>query len=77
MERTLYACLPKLFAERIRQKLRESFNNQLTYQNLTYVDLYNYIYKEGLTVCADLRFKEKLKKDRINSKNELGEFFQQ
>nr|KAJ0191003.1 hypothetical protein LSAT_V11C800399110 [Lactuca sativa] len=31
----------------------------------------------GLAVCADLRFKEKLKKDRINSKNELGNFCQQ
>nr|KAJ0190706.1 hypothetical protein LSAT_V11C800444760 [Lactuca sativa] len=71
------AGLPKLFAERVRQKLRENFNNTIPYQNLTYGDLINYINKEGLTVCADLRFKEKLKKDRINSKNELGNFCQQ
>lgn len=56
------AGLPKLFAERVRQKLRESFNNQIPYQNLTYGDLINYINKEGLVVCADLRFKEKLLK---------------
>nr|KAJ0191358.1 hypothetical protein LSAT_V11C800444750 [Lactuca sativa] len=71
------AGLPKLFAERVRQKLRENFNNTIPYQNLTYGDLINYIDKEGLAVCADLRFKEKLKKDRINSKNELGNFCQQ
>nr|KAJ0184480.1 hypothetical protein LSAT_V11C900504380 [Lactuca sativa] len=71
------AGLPKLFAERVRQKLRENFNNTIPYQNLTYGDLINYINKEGLAVCADLRFKEKLKKDRINSKNELGNFCQQ
>nr|KAJ0217288.1 hypothetical protein LSAT_V11C300145410 [Lactuca sativa] len=61
----------------VRQKLRENFNNNIPYQNLTCVDLINYINKEGLAVCADLRFKEKLKKDRINSKNELGNFCQQ
>nr|KAJ0218077.1 hypothetical protein LSAT_V11C300118150 [Lactuca sativa] len=68
--------LPKLFAERVIQKLRKSFNNQIPYQNLTYGDIVNYINKEGLAVCADLRFKEKHKKDRINSKNELGNFCQ-
>nr|KAJ0191316.1 hypothetical protein LSAT_V11C800397280 [Lactuca sativa] len=40
------AGLPKLFAERVRQKLRESFNNQIPYQNLTYGYLINYINKE-------------------------------
>nr|KAJ0227040.1 hypothetical protein LSAT_V11C100047650 [Lactuca sativa] len=68
--------LPKLFAERVRQKLRENDNNTIPY--LTYGDLINYINKEGLTVCVDLRFKQKLKKkkDRINSKNELRNFCQ-
>nr|KAJ0209493.1 hypothetical protein LSAT_V11C400196340 [Lactuca sativa] len=55
----------------------QNFNNTILYLNLTYGDLINYINKEGLAVCADLRFKEKLKKDRINSKNELGNFCQQ
>nr|KAJ0185849.1 hypothetical protein LSAT_V11C900487880 [Lactuca sativa] len=62
---------------KIRQKLRENFNNTIPYQNLTYEYLINYINKERLAVCADLRFKEKLKKYRINSKNELRSFCQQ
>nr|KAJ0224851.1 hypothetical protein LSAT_V11C100042530 [Lactuca sativa] len=61
----------------VRQKLRENFNNFIPYQNLTYGNLINYINKEGLIVCADLRSKEKVKKDIINSKNDLGNFCQQ
>ena len=71
------AGLPNLFAEKIRNTLREKYANQIPYKDLTYGELISCVNKEGLSICSDLRLKAKLKKDRITSKNELGDFCQQ
>jgi len=71
------AGLPNLFAEKIRNKLREKYNNHIPYKELTYGELISYINKEGLTICSNLRLNAKLKKDKITGKNELGDFCEQ
>ena len=47
------AGLPRLFAEKVRTKLNEEYDNDIPYRNLTYGDLINYINMEGLAICSD------------------------
>ena len=51
------AGLPKLFAEKIRQKIRNQYNGEIPYSNSTYGDLRNFINSEGLNLCTDLKLK--------------------
>ena len=71
------AGLPKLFAERIRNKLNAEFNNSIPYKELTYGEIINYVNQEGLAICSDLKLKAKIKKEGINNRNELGNFCEQ
>ena len=71
------AGLQCLFAEKIRNNLREKYNNQIRYKDLTYGEIISYINKEGLTMCSNQRQNAKLKKDKITGKNELGDFYEQ
>ena len=71
------AGVPNLFAEKVRNKLREKYNNQIHYKELTYGELISYINKEGLTICSNLRLNDKLEKDKITGENELGDFCEQ
>ena len=68
------AGLPNLFAEKVRNTLREKYNSQIPYRDLTYGELISYINKEGLAICSNLRLNAKLKTDKITGKNELGDF---
>uniref|UniRef100_A0A251VEY4 Putative reverse transcriptase domain, Zinc finger, CCHC-type, Aspartic peptidase domain protein n=1 Tax=Helianthus annuus TaxID=4232 RepID=A0A251VEY4_HELAN len=71
------AGLPKLFAERIREKIKKDFNNNIPYRDLSYGQIINYINQEGLKICNDLKLKEKIKRDGIQGHKELGSFCQQ
>ena len=71
------AGLPNLFAEKIRNNLREKYNSQIPYRDLTYGEIISHINKEGLAICSNLRLNAKLKKDKITGKNELGDFCEQ
>ena len=51
------ARLPKLFIEKVRQKIRSQYNGEIPYSNLTYGDLINFINSEGLNLCTDLKLK--------------------
>ena len=44
---------------------------------MTYGDLVNIINEEGLLLCSDLRLEQQIKKEQLNSKNELGNFCEQ
>ena len=65
------------FAEKVRNTLRNEFNGNIPWVELTYGQLINTINQEGLILCTDLRLKERIKNEnRINQK-ELGTFCQQ
>nr|XP_009625524.1 uncharacterized protein LOC104116384 [Nicotiana tomentosiformis] len=68
--------LPRLFAEKVRTKIKDRFNGKISYDNLTYGDLISFINVTGLDLCTDLKLKSLIKKDRLHSKIELGSFFQ-
>ena len=56
------AWLPKLYAEKVRDRLKETYDNIIPYSTLTYGELINHINCEGLKICSDLKFRAKLKK---------------
>ncbi|GKA05873.1 hypothetical protein Tco_0684993, partial [Tanacetum coccineum] len=60
------AGLPKLFAERIRNKLSNEYNGMIPYKELTYGEIINPVNQEGLAICSDLKLKAKIKKEGIN-----------
>nr|XP_009604564.1 nucleolar protein 58-like [Nicotiana tomentosiformis] len=68
--------LPRSFAEKVRTKIKDKFNGLIPYDNLTYGDLIGFINVTGLDLCTDLKLKSLIKKDRLQSKTELGSFCQ-
>ena len=66
--------LPTLFAEKIRQRIRNIHNGRIPYESLTYGELINFINNEGLTLCTDLKLKSRMKKEKQDSEKELGNF---
>ena len=71
------AGLPRLFAERVRNKLRERFHGSIPYVDLTYGQLTAFINNEGLALCTDLKLNAKLKKDSMTTRKELRDFCEQ
>ncbi|KAL2493399.1 Enzymatic polyprotein [Abeliophyllum distichum] len=70
------AGLPKLFAERVRNSIKDKHSN-LPYDDLTFGQIIGFINKEGLSLCNDLKLKAKLKTDRMEGRKELGSFCEQ
>ncbi|KAL2506072.1 putative reverse transcriptase domain [Abeliophyllum distichum] len=70
------AGLPKLFAERVRNSIKDEHSN-LPYDDLTFGQIIGFINKEGLSLCNDLKLKAKLKTDRMEGRKELGSFCEQ
>ena len=66
--------LPTLFAENIRQRIRNIHNGRIPYESLTYGELINFINNEGLVLCIYLKLKSQMKKEKQDSKKELGKF---
>ncbi|XLR39169.1 hypothetical protein S83_023829, partial [Arachis hypogaea] len=57
--------LPKLFSEKVLQKLQTQFGTQIPYNSLTFGQLHNIIVQTGI---------EKIKQESITGKRELGTF---
>ena len=71
------AGLPTMFSEKIRTKLRNQNNSGIPYDRLTSGDLVNIIHEGGLLLCSDLRLKQQIKKEQLNSKKRLRNFCKQ
>ena len=66
--------LPTLFIENIRKRIRYLHNGRIPYKSLIYEELIIFINNEGLALCTDLKLKSQMKKERQDSKKELGNF---
>ena len=66
--------LPTLFAEKVRQRIRNIHNGRIPYESLTYEELITFINNEGLAICTDLKLKSQMKKEKQDSKKELDRF---
>jgi hypothetical protein len=61
--------LPYLFAERIRQSLRNKNDGiNINYPDLTYSQIIGTCINEGLTLCNDIKLKKSIKKAKTNRK---------
>ena len=56
--------LPTLFAEKVRQRIRNIHNGRIPYESLTYEELITFINNEGLTLWIDLKLKSQMKKEK-------------
>ena len=64
--------LPILFVEKVRQRIRIVYNGRIPYKSLTYGELITFINNEGLALYTDLKLKSQMKKEKQDSKKELG-----
>ena len=55
--------LPRLFSERIRIKIRERFNGQISYDKLTYGEIISIVTAEGIKLCNDFKLKQQMKNE--------------
>ncbi|XP_045798027.1 uncharacterized protein LOC123892268 [Trifolium pratense] len=70
--------LPHLFAERIRQTLRNNNDGiNINYSDLTYGQIISTCINEGLSLCNDIKLKNQLKKQKLTEKHQIGEFCEQ
>ena len=54
--------LPTLFAEKVRQIIRNIHNGGIPYESLTYGELITFVNNEGLALCTDLKLNNQMKK---------------
>ena len=59
----LISGLPTLFAEKVRQIIRNIHNGIIPYESLTYGELITFVNNEGLALCTDLKLKSQMKKE--------------
>ena len=70
--------LPKLFSERIRIKIREQYNGQISYDKLTYGEIISIVTAKGIKLCNDdFKLKQQMKNEQKIYKNEFGSFYNQ
>ncbi|KAH9762669.1 hypothetical protein KPL70_000885 [Citrus sinensis] len=66
------AGLPTLLGEKVRNSIKALYDNRIPYDELTYGELVNFINKEGLKICQDLKLQKRLKWELRKSKQELA-----
>ncbi|XLT09763.1 hypothetical protein HN51_055556 [Arachis hypogaea] len=66
------AALPKLFSEKVLQKLQTQFGTQIFYNLLIFGQLHNIIVQTGIEVCTNIKIQQKIKQKNITKKGELG-----
>ncbi|KAH9762356.1 hypothetical protein KPL70_000784 [Citrus sinensis] len=71
------AGLPILLGENVRNSIKAFYENRIPYDELTYGGLVNFVNKEGLKICQDLKLQKRLKWELRKSKQELGSFCKQ
>ncbi|MCI00290.1 hypothetical protein A2U01_0021307, partial [Trifolium medium] len=70
--------LPHLFAEKVRQALRNKNDGiNINFFDLSYGQIISTCLNEGLSLCNDIKLKNQLKKQNLTSKHQLGEFCEQ
>ena len=62
-EKFIYG-LPTLFAEKVRQRIRNIHNGRIPYESSTYEELITFINNEGLALWIDLKLKSQMKKEK-------------
>ena len=70
--------LPALFAEKVRQRLRDQHDGHtIPYDHLTYGDIISTCTQTGISLCNDLKLQYQLKQQNLTGRRELGEFCDQ
>ena len=69
--------MPPLFAEKDRNSLRKEGEGSINYQELDIAKITQKIQMVGAELCNDLKIKERLIKQKIIGKRELGDFYYQ
>ena len=69
--------LPNLFAEKVRNHLREASGESISYHLHTYRSLADICIQKRLALCNDMKLKNKLKFQKITERKQLGKFCQQ
>ncbi|KAK9672111.1 hypothetical protein RND81_12G077100 [Saponaria officinalis] len=65
--------LPHLFAKRVKKSLRGN-NVSIPYDQYTYGKLIGTCTQEGLNLCNEIKLNQKLKRQNLVEKHQLGEF---
>ena len=55
--------LPTLFAEKVRQRIKNIHTGRIPYESLTYGELVTFVNNKGLTLCTNLKLKSQMKKE--------------
>ena len=69
--------LPKLFAEKVKLNLKQHYGKPIQYDSLTYGQIHNILIDTGIQVCTDFKLQNKLRKEGMINKKELGTFCHQ
>ncbi|PIN08011.1 hypothetical protein CDL12_19420 [Handroanthus impetiginosus] len=69
--------LPKSFAERMRNKLKAKYNNNIPYSQLEYGDLAAEVIAEGINFCNDIKLKCQFELEKQGNREILGNFCEQ
>ena len=57
-----------------KKKKKSIINGRILYKSLRYGELITFINNEGLALWTDLKLKSQMKKEKQDSKKELGKF---
>ncbi|CAB4303202.1 unnamed protein product [Prunus armeniaca] len=69
--------LPILFAEKVRNRIKDKNGGVIPYGSYTYGELSSEIYAEGLALRTDMKLKKQLDKQKTLGRKELGDFCEQ
>ncbi|RDY09097.1 hypothetical protein CR513_06593, partial [Mucuna pruriens] len=69
--------LPKLFSEKVKTNLERYHGHPIRYETLTYGQLHNIVVQTGIQICTDFRLQNKMRKESMSNKRELGTFCHQ
>ncbi|RDY08890.1 hypothetical protein CR513_06825, partial [Mucuna pruriens] len=71
------AGLPKLFSKKVKMNLERHYGQPIGYESLTYGQLHNIVVEIGIQVCTNFKLQNKMIKESVSSKRELGTFCHQ
>ena len=69
------AGLSKLFAEKFRTNLQQFYENP-NFEKLRYDQIHNIIIITGIQVCTDFKLQDKIHKEKLTNRREVGTFCQ-